>query len=270
MVKKLIESVLTLGKVAVMSRPSGAKRQPQRKGGRLIVMGNGPSLRDTIDNHFDQLTGCDTMAVNFAANTEDFYRLRPRHYVLTDPHFFTSSHPNVTALWDNLRKIDWEMDLHIPATRKAGALPSNISLRHYNMAPAEGYEWLCQSLYSRGLALPRPRNVLIPSIMEGIRQGYSEIWLVGADHTWPHTLYVDDSNRVVTVQPHFYEDNKKELDRIAEAYAGVRLHEVLGSMAVAFRSYHAVRRYADKKGVSIYNATPGSLIDAFERRQLTD
>ena len=125
---------------------------------------------------------------------------------------------------------------------------------------------LCHKLFAGGLAMPRPRNVLIPAVMEGIRDGYEEICIVGADHTWPHTLYVDDLNRVVTVQPHFYEENSSELDRIAEVYSGLRLHDVLGSMTVAFRSYHRIRRYADRLGVRIVNATPGSLIDAFERR----
>ena len=50
------------------------------------------------------------------------------------------------------------------------------------------------------------------------------------------------------------------------AYAGLHLHDVLGSMTIAFRSYWAVKAYAESIGVKIINATPGSMIDAFERR----
>ena len=113
--------------------------------------------------------------------------------------------------------------------------------------------------------MPRPRNVLIPSLMVGLRMGYRRIVIVGADHTWTRTLSVDDQNRVVSIQPHFYKDNDKEQERVASVYRDVRLHEVLGSMAIAFRSYHAIADYAARCDVSILNATPGSFIDAFPR-----
>ena len=270
----LAETLLTLGKVIVKSRPV-EKSDADHKGKRLVIMGNGPSLRDTLDESRGVLESHDTMAVNFAANTPEYFMLRPRHYILADPHFFKGEEldlkkdPNVETLWSNLRKTDWEMTLHVPAGCRP-AVPYNVRVRHFNMTPAEGSDALCHALFRRGLAMPRPRNVLIPAIMEGIRDGYSEIWLVGADHTWPHTLYVDDLNRVVSVQPHFYEDNRKELDRVAAEYAGIHIHDVLGSMTVAFRSYHDIRRYADREGVGIFNATPGSLIDAFTRRSLKD
>ena len=266
---KITDTIKTLGKVVLKSRPAG-RSTGNGKGKSLIVMGNGPSLRETISKFPDILTGHDTMAVNFAANTPEFSRLRPGHYILADPHFVDKEDPNVRKLWENLAGADRPMTLHLPVGMQAPELPANIRVSRYNMTPAEGYDGVCHALYAKGLAVPRPRNVLIPALMEGIREGYDEIWIVGADHTWPHTLYVDDRNRVVTVQPHFYEENPKELDRIAEAYAGVHIHDVLGSMSVAFRSYHAIRRYADKVGVKIWNATPGSLIDAFERKKLEE
>lgn len=269
--KKLTDSILTSGKVLLRSR-SVENTKRDEHGSRLIIMGNGPSLRTTLTDHRQTLENNDTMAVNFAANTPEYFELKPRHYVLADPHFFKSgegSDPNVAELWRNLRNTHWDMTLHVPAGFQP-SLPYNIKVRHFNMTPAEGYAGFCHALFRRGMAMPRPRNVLIPAIMEGIRFGYREIYLVGADHTWPHSLYVDDENRVVTVQPHFYEDNKKELDRVAREYEGIHIHDVLGSMTVAFRSYHSIRRYADSQGVSIFNSTPGSLIDAFTRRSLPD
>ena len=269
--KKLVDSALTIAKVVLRSRPAG-KVSRVEEGSELIIMGNGPSLRKTIEDSRQTLREEDTMAVNFAANTPDFFELRPTHYILADPHFFRlpSKDPNVEKLWGNLAAVDWQMLLHVPAGARIPALPDNVRLQRYNMTPAEGYDFLCHPLYRKGLAMPRPRNVLIPAIMEGIRQGYGKIYIVGADHTWPHTLYVDDRNRVVSVQPHFYDDNKEELDRVAQEYAGLHLHDVLGSMVVAFRSYHEIKRYAEKRGVEIFNSTPGSLIDAFTRRQLPE
>ena len=85
--KKLVSTILTLGKVMIKSRSVG-KNTKKGRGKKLIVMGNGPSLRQTIDASEPILRKYDTMAVNFAANTPDFFRLRPRHYILADPHFF--------------------------------------------------------------------------------------------------------------------------------------------------------------------------------------
>lgn len=270
--KKLANTLLTLGKVALKSRPIVGNIKSESSG-PLVIMGNGPSLRDVIDNNFPILESCDTLAVNFAANTPEFFKIKPRHYVLADPHFFLGKDENVISLWNNIAAIDWRMTLHIPVRMKP-SLPQNvcgngfIDLRSFNLTPGEGYGPVCRWLFRKGLAMPRPRNVLIPALMEAIRYGYKEIYLVGADHTWPHTLYVDDRNRVVTVQPHFYKENPAELDRIAEVYSGVKLHDVLHSMVVAFRSYHEIERYARKLGVRIFNSTPGSLIDAFERKSL--
>lgn len=273
--KKLTDTLLTLLKVVLRSRPIKRKRPKDSagddgKGKTLIVMGNGPSLRQTIEKNRDALAAHDTMAVNFAANTPEYFTIRPRHYILADPLFFTTEEPNVVSLVENLAKTDWPMTLHIPAgSWKKDALKNdNITLQYYNLTPGEGYDALCHTLYDASLALPRPRNVLIPALMEGIREGYEEIYIVGADHTWIHSLYVDDDNRVMSVQPHFYKDDPRELERQARMFAGLRLHNILESMTIAFRSYHAVRKYADRKGVRIYNSTPGSLIDAFTRKPL--
>ncbi len=116
--------------------------------------------------------------------------------------------------------------------------------------------------------MPRPRNVLIPAIMVGMAMGYKEIFIIGADHTWTRTLEVDDDNNVVSVQPHFYKDNEEEKQRVTSVYRNVRLHDMLLSMHLAFKSYHTIARYARERGVRIVNATPGSFIDAFQRERL--
>ena len=98
--------------------------------------------------------------------------------------------------------------------------------------------------------------------------GYTDITVYGADHSWMKTLSVDDNNNVVSVQPHFYKDNAAELKRVDTTYRGLRLHNVVESFAIAFRSYHTLARFAAGHGIKIYNSTPGSFIDAFERRPL--
>lgn len=268
----LMSSTLaSLAKVAIMSRTASPASKDSK--GTLVIMGNGPSLRTAIDENGEDLSNSDLLSVNFAPLAPDFFYLRPVIHVLADGVFFDPSLPgNVGKLWEDLKKVDWAMSLYIPVERRnfeiLQSLPKNIEVKYFNLTPLEGWKPLVFKLYKRGLGMPRPRNVLIPSIMIGIREGYRKIALIGADHSWSKTLWVTDSNRVVSVQPHFYKDNEKERERVESLYKDIRLHQIYESFAVAFRSYFAIEEYARSRGVEIMNCTPGSFIDAFPRAPL--
>lgn len=241
----------------------------------LIIMGNGPSLNDTITKHRDALAKYPTLAVNFAACAEVFTSLRPQYYVLADPHFFSDADTgNLKRLRAVLAgEVDWAMTLLVPHRERAAArrlIGNNryISIATFNPVGVEGFEWVERIAYGHGWGMPRPRNVLIPSIMIGIQLGYKEIYITGADHSWMKTLNVDEQNRVVSIQPHFYKDGEEEKTRINTEYHNYPLHQIVHSFYVAFKAYHTIERYAGSKGIEIYNATPASYIDAFERKPL--
>lgn len=266
-------SFKSLVKLAVESKKCGISKVASPTD-TLIIMGNGPALAIAMNNDADILQQHKLMAVNFAANADEFYQFRPKSYVLADPLFFTGQDlENVARLWRNFaERIDWPMTLFIPAKMKSKVpqFPNgNISIETFNPVGVEGFYWLENAAYSSGRGMPRPRNVLIVAIMIGLKMGFRNIYLTGADHSWTKTLAVDDNNMVVTIQPHFYKDNEAEHSRVASVYKDIRLHEILLSFHIAFRSYFFVRRFADKIGASIFNATPDSFIDAFPRRPLS-
>ena len=240
---------------------------------QLIILGNGPSLRTNLNNDLDLLRSADTLAVNFAANTPEFSEIQPTYYLLADPHFFDKAgeDPNVGRLIENLNSITFPMTLFVPAgARKADSYfhNHNLTVKHFSFTAVEGYTWFENAMMNSHRGMPRPRNVLIPSIMVGIWLGYKEIYLLGADHSWLKTLSVNDRNEVVSIKPHFYKEDSREQQRVNEVYVNRQLHEVLESMMIAFKSYHRIREYADRCGTQIFNSTPGSMIDAFERASL--
>ena len=245
-----------LVKMAVESRPCGISLSAGER--PLVIMANGPSLADAMKNHAASLEHCDLMAVNFAANAEEFYRFRPQGYVMADPHFFNpGGDGNVARLWENIaRKVDWPMTLYVPA-RMARRIPREVTsaghvrIERFNPVGVEGFGWFERMAYKSGLGMPRPRNVLIAAIMIGLKAGYREIYLAGADHSWTRTLEV-------------------EKNRVPNLYSNIRLHDMMLSFHIAFRAYHRIRRYADAIGARIYNSTPGSFIDAFPRRPLPE
>ncbi|MCH5226077.1 MAG: hypothetical protein J1D77_08735 [Muribaculaceae bacterium] len=266
-------SLASLAKVCILSRGASLSSSEGR-GREIIIIGNGPSFSATLAAESDWLLAHDLMCVNFAALTPEFLRLRPRYYILADAHFFNAaaSDPNVGRLWQALKNVSWDMTLLIPSKFKHLATPllmdaGNIHLRYFNLTPVEGLKWFSHFLFSAGLGMPRPRNVLIPAIMEAIRLGFQKIYLCGADHSWTKTLDVDKENFVVSIQPHFYQDNEEEHRRVRQTYKGLRLHDVLGSMTIAFKSYWDIADYARKKKIEIINATPSSMIDAFPRKE---
>lgn len=272
------QSLATISKCLLLSRKAFPKaRQPRAK--PLVVMGNGPSLTDTMTSNSSGLRGVDFMAVNFAPNSQLFFDVKPRMLVLADPHFFhgMEKDSNVARLWRRIGMTDWPLTLYVPARERetakklaesSGTEGSRLEIKTMNLTPAEGFRALKSWLYDRGLAMPRPRNVLIPTLMSALREGYRDIRLIGADHSWSRTLWVDDMNRVVSVQPHFYPDDEKERSRVALEYQGYHIHDIYTSLSIAFRSYFDIADYGRSLGAEILNCTPGSFIDAFPRGTL--
>ena len=261
---KSIVKLLTQRRRATITKADADTSRP------LIILANGPSLNQTIAESLPSLQAHPTLAVNFAANAPEFRTLRPRYYVFIDPHFFSATDdPNVTRLWDNLARVDWPMTLIVPARRRRLIPKSvNIDTLTVNDIAVEGFLPLENAAFARGWGMPRPRNVLIPSIMAAIAMGFKEIYLTGADHSWMKTISVNDNNQVVSIQPHFYKDNDKELARVRTDYLHRPLHTILDSFRIAFASYHTIARFAATRGIRIVNSTPGSYIDAFPRAPL--
>lgn len=258
-----------IGKLFCLTRPNTLK--PERKEGKIIVMGNGPSLKDTIAQRLDLLRKSDTLAVNFAALSEAFFEIKPAYYVLADPLFFSNlESENLQRLREALKCVAWPMTIMVPHGSDTSRLfdNENITVKTFACIGIEGFSRFTNFVYAHRLGMPRPRNVLIPSIMCAIWLGYNEIDIVGADHSWMQTIGVDDQNRIISVQPHFYNDSKSEQTRVNTEYAGYHLHQIVHSFYVAFKAYHDIATYARHAGVAIYNCTPGSFIDAFPRRSL--
>lgn len=266
-------SLKSIAKMALLSRRPSVSRDSASAAGPLVILANGPSLRKTIADNIGRLVDMPTMAVNFAALADEFFQIKPGRYILADPHFFErGDDKNVAALWNRLASVDWPMTLYVDIRRRGrvrhmAALPPNVRVEGFNAVGVEGWQWLEAAAYGSGLAMPRPRNVLIPAIMTGIAAGFREIYIAGADHSWLQSIWVTEQNEVVSVQPHFYKEDEDEKKRVVNEYRSYRLHQILESFRIAFESYHRIERYARRVGVRIYNSTPGSYIDAFERKQ---
>lgn len=260
-------------KIAALSRPCTLREAHDNR--PLLIMGNGPSLRQVLDDHPSVLDSCALMSVNFAANAPEFFDLKPEYYVMADGVFFSNDPDNAAlqSLYQSFACVNWDMTLIIPRQYRRRVPESirnnpNISVKTINAVGLEGFTAFQNLVYSMRMGMPRPRNVLIVSIVAGIWLGYKTVYIVGADHSWMQTIAVDDQNRVISVQPHFYKDSAKEQQRVNTIYSNLHLHDIVNSFYVAFRSYHRIASWASRRRIKIYNATPNSFIDAFPRTTL--
>jgi hypothetical protein len=168
------------------------------------------------------------------------------------------------------------MDLYIPvqafnvsAWKSKVSENKNIFLRKYNATPIEGFQGFCNFVFRKNLGVPRPHNVLIPSLIIGLNLPFKTIYVAGADHSWLSEISVDDDNRLLMNQKHFYDQNISKAETVKQRdFSEAHIHNTLYHMYVAFKSYFVIKSYAQSIDKKIFNITPKSFIDAFDRKSI--
>jgi hypothetical protein len=253
-------------------------RQQKTNSKSIVILGNGPSLKETIDSNKDFFSNNELLCLNHFANTDYYTEFRPKYYVaiahdlfLDDvlPHLVEASNKLFNAIAD---KTTWELKFFITSEAKKHerwknilASNKNIEIVYMNLTPIEGFDRFVFRWFDKAKGMPRPHNVMVPAIFTALHLGVKEIILVGSDHTWLQELHVDENNRTLVFDKHFYDSERqlKQFNYDPQNY--LKLHEILNSISSAFASYHVLRKYADYRKTEVLNATPNSFIDAFKR-----
>lgn len=278
-VEKTIQTFVSLLRVVFLTRPFHSIKTEQQQT-PCLILANGPSLNQSIQNNPLFLENKDLICVNFFPNTAYFDRLKPRYHVISAPELWLPNakppYPELSKeLYENIaNKTTWQLTVFIPFAAKKYKQwqeplirNQHIKIRYYNPTPIEGFKWFCHAMYNIQWGMPRPHNVLIPSLMLAIKKGYKTIYIWGADHSWLKEISVNEDNQVLVNQKHFYDENTSKPLPMNKLKGTRKLHEVLIKFVHAFKGYWDIEAYAQKKKVDIYNATPNSYIDAFKRYQ---
>jgi hypothetical protein len=142
----------------------------------------------------------------------------------------------------------------------------NIHVYIYNTTPIEGFQCFCNFVFRKGWGVPRPHNVLVPSIAIGLRLPFRKIYLAGADHSWLSEITVTNDNIVLINKKYFYDQNKSQpVTVLQENLKSAPLYVILYHMYIAFKSYFVLEAYSCRLGKEIINITPNSYIDAFKK-----
>lgn len=257
----------------------------ERRGSRLIVVGNGPSLNMTFSRYRNVLCTSDCLMVNESAMSPLFESIKPLIYMLVDPKYYIdkgyeSYRKTLVSLVSALvQKTSWPMTIIMPK-RAMGCYALEIFKKNSDITVLF-YEdsWQLPNgmtkfeAWDRNLICPPTQTVLNTAVWFSIYCGYDETYLIGADTSFLADLRVDqETNILYTEDTHFY--NNKEVygdnyDNVKKRRPiGTKLHEELFSIGTALKDYWDMKAYADWKGVKVYNASEYSWIDAFERKKL--
>lgn len=287
--ENLFLSFTSIFRVFFLSKRGTLKYTQQSKESELVILGNGPSLSDFLDNQLNFLYGRDVLCVNYFGRTEEYSLIKPKYYVIVSPQYFEGEEKE-SFLKDRMRTFElikeqttWKMELIVPVlARKHKSWQSiinqnsNIKISYFNSVPVEGYDTLKFNAFKKGKGMPRPHNVLIPSLLVSINKGYKKIFMTGTDHSWLQEIFVTEFNEVLLSQKHFYDFKKlKEKsvfshEKPQPMFVGGsnekrKLHEVLEKFYLSFRAYWEIEEYAKTKEVEIINLVKNSYIDAFSK-----
>lgn len=213
-----------------------------RTNGRCFIIGNGPSL-STAD--LEMLTAEDTFASNQIFRAFERTSWRPKYYVVQDIY------GNIA---DEVDSIECEValvgDYYM---RKIGTV--NPRAICYHAIKHVSGELGFSSDASRYVV--DHATVTYTMIQIAVFLGYTEIYLIGMDHSYRDTI---SSGGVLGanagIDNHFYEDS-----------AAI---SVVANIEGMEQAYIAAQRYAKAHGVLIRNATHGGHLEVFERVSLSD
>lgn len=264
-------TLVSLCKILCFSKKASSVGVSQKSCEEIVILANGPSLKGFLAQKRSFWESKDCLTVNHACKAPIFTDIKPQYHVFADPAFFNDN--GIASTLDILaEKVTWNIFVFVPFSarkqslwiEKSKTLKQNphIHILFFNMTKVSGFESFVNRCLRCGWGLPSPRNVLVPSIAHCMRIGYKNIYLAGADHSWIKELWVNDNNEVMIDDRHYYDTGASSVHQTAN------LSMVLGSIAIALNSYSALEKYATHKNIKIYNITPGSYIDIFERMKL--
>ncbi|WP_304064062.1 6-hydroxymethylpterin diphosphokinase MptE-like protein [Pedobacter glucosidilyticus] len=244
-----------------------------------IILGNGPSLSNSLKEYQNHLTKYPLVCVNLFALTSEYEQLKPAYYVMHDPALWKTELPLPQKVFTAIKeKTNWPITLFFPyRARKSAfvqALNSEyVKVVYYNYTIFKGFDAIAYYLFKRQLAMPQSQNVLVASLFLTINLKYKEIYFIGADHTWHENLIVNDENILCLKNVHFYSEGEqvsyKPFYKGLNTQETFKVSEIFENWTKVFRGYEHIKKYAKYCNTTIYNASHVSFIDAFERKKIS-
>jgi hypothetical protein len=238
-----------------------------------VILCNGPSLNNSIDQSYDFISNSVKIVVNFSPLSDLFWKLKPDFLVLVDPSFWEENIDKdlkikIEELVEKIKDIDWNIKIVMPILKNqknrftevlSGV--KNINFVNINSKPSSK-EFIEDRIleYASNNSSPLFQSVSVASLYFAMNIGFKKIYLFGFDHDWIKNIIIDDSNNLLLMDNHYY-DKSKQTYKIIKS----NLLEEFRAQYQLHNSYNEIREYAKVLDIKIYNCTKNSLLDSFER-----
>ena len=256
----------------------------KRKGDKMIVIGNGPSLNKSFEKYHDIICKTECVAVNFFASSSLYKEVRPAVYVLNDNVFLDIPENlklSIERLYRNIvNDTNWEMTVVLSCYAKNKEIVkilsenTHIHIMYFNEIGTLSEDKNRNEAWNNNLVAPPDATVLTIAVWLSLYWGYQETYIIGADTSWINELMVDQqTNQLYTIDSHFYKSKdvyseKNLYDNAHRRLIPNSIYTELRCITKCFKAYEDLEEYAKWKGLKVYNASEYSLIDAFERKKL--
>lgn len=248
------------------------------KGKKAVVLGNAPSLKYLIQKFHDKGIDIpnDAFFVNYSPLDKFFYEVKPNHLFISDECFYLDNDRN-KQMYSNLQnRVDWDLTIYITRHFKKdcqrlvnimGIDNPKIRYRFLYKRSCDDFEpSLRNKLFKTGFFMPTESTVVNTALWVAILEGYSEVELYGIDTDQFRSLEVGDDNKLYIVEHHFNEPDVRHPIVSDTIFRPLKMHEMLNVYAGMLKSYCILADFAEYMGTKVYNCSPGSAVDAFDRK----
>lgn len=251
---------------------------PYKHNGRINLIVNGPSASNIMPllGKKDEFISNPSIVVNFFANNPEYEILRPEYYCLADPMFFMDIPgriDKVRKFFCNLEmKTTWPLVLLIPKCYGIDKFKlyskiknSNIEIIEVSTLGYEGFEKFRYRFYKLGFCAPRPYTVAIMALYSCINLGFNEIDIYGLDNNYYASLCLNQQGVVCDkIQHNGAPDEYREIR--TDTGERISLYDYLLGLTYHLKNHEYTQQYAKYIGTKIFNHSPITMVDAYERK----
>lgn len=245
---------------------------------KCIILGNGPSCKELIDNHYDKIKNMIKFAMNFSMVSDYYFKIKPDFHIFMDPTCIDeSSKPIHYDKINMLNQVDWSLTILLPSYFGKNNFITEtikndnikflfINTEHNDIMKFSDYAF---KKWSSNELCPRVQNVVISAIYFSINIGIKDIFLTGVEHNFFNNLIMGEDNILyVNTNSHFYDklDNKNYKPQYHhDRKSTFTIAEYMNAMYLTFNGYDMLKEYAEYMECNIYNLTLTSFIDSFPK-----
>lgn len=230
------------------------------RGRRCFVLATGPSINS---QDLRQLRGELCISVSNFFVHPFFGEIKPKYHLFASTHSPISDEQVKTLFEDAERQFPDGQKILISVEDKYIVDRYNIFTKqkvyYYYRDGKKGPEDIIRDI-DLTRRVPMISTIVHLGIYLAIYLGSVEVYLLGCDHD--SILHLGDSR-------HFYKEEEHALKRAGFSewsQEGVGSH--FRVYWLMWETYRKIKNYSKRRGVEIYNSTPGGMLDVFPRRSL--